>query len=238
MELVRKKCAEAFDEAIADIQRSFDAYALANGGRTSPLPWRASVKFYSELREEAVRDSGDGFIRDSAALTERVREKIALGKMNLVEASHEVIEHTLRYVRDASPTVVIALTPPYYPVVGNSMLGTAAKKIDGVAGEVIARAASKWGGEYVKYYIVGMSDLSYFMQNPSPGDNAYIGDNMLLWGDIYDIPFGDLGEISMPVMNIGPWGKDIHKYTERVFREDLVNRTPDLMAFAIENVLG
>jgi arginine utilization protein RocB len=76
------------------------------------------------------------------------------------------------------------------------------------------------------------------MQNPSPGDNAYVMDNMLLWGDVYSIPFDDLDEISMPVMNVGPWGRDIHKYTERVFKEDLINRAPDLMAFAIEEILG
>jgi arginine utilization protein RocB len=237
MALVRKKCMEAFEETIADIQRSFDAYALTNGGHTSALQWRANVKFYSELREEAVRDSGAVFDQSFVSLMQLIRGKVASGEMNLVEASHKVVEHTLSYVRDTSPTVVIALTPPYYPVVGNSMLGTGAESIDRLAGEIIARARSQSGDEYVKYYIVGMSDLSYFMQNPSPGDNAYIRDNMLLWGDVYDIPFGDLDEISMPVMNIGPWGKDIHKYTERVFREDLINRTPDLMAFAIEYVL-
>jgi arginine utilization protein RocB len=237
MELVRKKCVEAFDEAIEDIQRSFDSYVKTGGGKTSALPWSANVKFYSELRNEAIRDSGGEFNRAFAELMERVREKIASGEMSLAEASRKVVEHTFLYVRDVSPTVVIALTPPYYPVVGNSMLGAGAERINSLADEIIARAKSESGREYVKYCIVGMSDLSYFMQNPSHGDNEYVSDNMLLWGDVYDIPFEDLGEISMPVMNIGPWGKDIHKYTERVFREDLVNRTPDLMAFAIERVL-
>jgi arginine utilization protein RocB len=238
MELVREKCEEAFEEAIADIQRSFESYVSAGGGRSNALPWRASVKFYSELREEAVRDSGGKFNESFAALTEHIREAVASGEMSLVDASHKVIEHTLRFVRNVSPTVVIALTPPYYPVVGNSMLGDAAEKINRLTDDIVARNKGKWGGEYLKYYIVGMSDLSYFMQNPSPGDNAYIKDNMLLWGDIYDIPFDDLDEISMPVMNIGPLGKDLHKYTERVLREDLVNRAPDLIAFAIEQVLG
>jgi arginine utilization protein RocB len=238
MELVRKKCVEAFEEVITDIQSSFESYANVNNGNASALPWRANVKFYSELREEAIRDSGAKFNEDFAELTEFIGGKIASGAMSLVDASHRVIEHTLRYVRDVSPTVVIALTPPYYPVVGNSMLEAGTENIDRLADDIIARARNKSGDEYVKYYIVGMSDLSYFMQNPSPGDNAYVRDNMLLWGDIYDIPFDDLDEISMPVMNIGPWGKDIHKYTERVFREDLISRTPDLTAFAIERVLS
>ncbi|MDR1138101.1 MAG: M20/M25/M40 family metallo-hydrolase [Synergistaceae bacterium] len=237
MNIVREKCVEAFNEAIEDIQRSFDSYVNINGGRTSALPWEANVKLYSELHREAIKDSGAEFERAFSELAASLGEKAASGKINLVEASHVIIEHTLRYVRDASPTVIIALTPPYYPVVSNSMLGGKADDANRLADEIIARAESKWGDEYVKYYIVGMSDLSYFMQNPSPGDNAYIEDNMLLWGNIYDIPFDDLDEISMPVMNIGPWGKDIHKYTERVFMEDLFNRTPDLMSFAIERIL-
>jgi arginine utilization protein RocB len=83
-----------------------------------------------------------------------------------------------------------------------------------------------------------MSDLSYFMQNPVRGDNAYVSGNMLLWGDIYSIPFDALDEISMPVLNIGPLGKNIHEYTERVYKEDLLRRSPDLMAFAIERILS
>jgi arginine utilization protein RocB len=237
MEVVREKCVEAFEEAIADIKRSFGAYAEAGGGKPGELPWRASVKLYSELHGEAVRDSGAEFERAFSELIASVGKRVAAGEINLVAASHEVIELTFRYVRDTSPTVVIALTPPYYPVVGNSMLGDAAERANRLAERIIERARDRWGCEYIKYYIVGMSDLSYFMQNPSPGDNAYVRDNMLLWGDVYSIPFDELNEISMPVMNVGPWGRDIHKYTERVFREDLVDRAPDLMAFAIEEIL-
>jgi arginine utilization protein RocB len=65
----------------------------------------------------------------------------------------------------------------------------------------------------------------------------YIRNNMLLWGDSYNIPFDEIEEISMPVLNVGPWGKDIHKYTERVFAEDLYNRVPDLISFLIDDIL-
>jgi arginine utilization protein RocB len=156
----------------------------------------------------------------------------------MVEASHAVVEHTLFNITDASPTVVVALTPPYYPVVDNAMLGDETTLVERVVDATIARGASEFGEHYERFHIIGMSDLSYFMKNPSPGDNAYVRKNMLLWGDIYEIPFDEIDDISMPVLNIGPWGKDIHKYTERVLREDLVSRTPDLMSFAIERLLG
>jgi arginine utilization protein RocB len=238
MGVVRKKCVEAFREAIADVQRSFDSYVKAGGGEPRTLPWRENVKLYSELYAEAMRDSGGELERTLAEFMRDIGLKIASGEMSLAEASRAVIEHTLLHLKDASPMVVIALVPPYYPVVGNSMLGCGAEKANRTCDEVIARAKSEHGDDYIKYYLVGMSDLSYFMQNPAAGDESYVKNNMLLWGDVYGIPFDELREISMPVLNIGPWGKDIHEYTERVFREDLLHRTPDLTAFAVEKILS
>jgi arginine utilization protein RocB len=43
--------------------------------------------------------------------------------------------------------------------------------------------------------------------------------------------------LSVPVINIGPWGKDLHKFTERVFKADLFERTPALLEAAIDYLL-
>lgn len=52
---------------------------------------------------------------------------------------------------------------------------------------------------------------------------------MPLFGDYYDVPFEAIKEISMAGINIGPWGKDFHKLTERVNKEDLYERTPRIL---------
>jgi len=43
--------------------------------------------------------------------------------------------------------------------------------------------------------------------------------------------------LSIPVINIGPWSKDLHKFTERVYKTDLYERTPALLECAIEFLL-
>jgi arginine utilization protein RocB len=237
MGVIREKCVAAFEEAIGDVQRSYDAFAAAAGREPGKLPWKAGVKLYSELHADAVRDSGEKFELALAEAVRGIKARIASGELDMVSASHEVIDLTLQYARDTPPAVIVALTPPYYPVVGNSMLGAGSDRVDRVCDEVIARAKDKYGEIYVKSYIVGMSDLSYFMRSSAEGDDAYVRDNMLLLGCVYELPFDEMNEISMPVLNIGPLGKGLHEYTERVLREDLVSRTPDLMAFAIEKIL-
>ena len=56
-------------------------------------------------------------------------------------------------------------------------------------------------------------------------------------GQYYDIPFEEIKEISMAGINIGPWGKDFHKLTERVCKEDLYERTPHILDAAIKMLL-
>lgn len=61
---------------------------------------------------------------------------------------------------------------------------------------------------------------------------------MPLLGNIYNLPLEEIGYISMPSINVGPWGKDFHKLTERVNTEDLLVRTPKLLDKAMLTVLN
>jgi arginine utilization protein RocB len=238
IEIIRRHCAEAFDAAIADQQKSYDEFMKIQGKESRALPWRSNVKLYSELYGEALRDGGEEFTRDLGDLISGMRESIARGEMNMIEASRAVVERTLLYVKDRSPVIVIALAPPYYPHVSNSMLGDDARLADEICDAVIDAAREKYGDNYVRHCATGMSDFSYFMHNPGDADRDYIKGNMLLWGDAYSIPFEELEEVSMPILNIGPWGKGMHTYGERVFLDDLCRRTPYLLALAIDKALG
>ncbi|MDR1021043.1 MAG: M20/M25/M40 family metallo-hydrolase [Synergistaceae bacterium] len=237
VDIIQRECREAFDAVLADHQRSYDAYMEAQGLEPRTLPWKANVKLYSELYGEALRDGGDGFTRDMEKLLSGTKERIARGEMNMIEASRAVVEHTLLHVKDRSPVIVIALAPPYYPHVSNAMLGDAADRAEEVCDSVIAAAKERFGDNYVRHCATGMSDFSYFLQNPGDAGTDYIKDNTLLWGDIYSIPFRELGLISMPILNIGPWGKGIHTFAERVFTDDLYRRTPYLLALAVDKAL-
>jgi arginine utilization protein RocB len=238
MDIIRGSCADAFDSVIAAVQSSFDAYTRTGGGAPRKLPWRSNVKLYSDLYSEACRDSGEKFKDDLSDAIEGLKRQILDGDTNLTDASRRIIELTLSHVKDTSPVIVIALVPPYYPFVANSMLGAKSGRADALFDDMAKYAKAKFGDSLEKNCIVGISDLSFFMKNAGAGDNDYVRENMLLWDDMYRIPFDEIGEISMPVLNIGPWGKGIHKYTERVFADDLRRRTPNLISFAVENMLG
>jgi arginine utilization protein RocB len=64
-----------------------------------------------------------------------------------------------------------------------------------------------------------------------------LSQNTPQWGMIYNIPFEDISTVSMPVINIGPWGKDLHKVGERVNKNDLEYNTPAIIRFVTEYIL-
>ena len=237
MDKIKDICEAAFAEAIEDAQRSFDAFTDATGRERSVLPWKPLVKTYSEVYREAVRDGGEAFVSDLAGLVADLKGRLASNDINQVEASRAVVERTLKYSADRSPVIVTALAPPYYPVVSNATLPDPSYA-DGIVDAVIEESRARFGDTPVRYCLVGMSDFSYFMRNPNRPDADFVRDNMLLWGDFYSVPFEEINEISMPIMNLGPWGKGIHTYLERAWKKDLLERTPHLIDFTVRKALG
>jgi arginine utilization protein RocB len=145
---------------------------------------------------------------------------------------------TLSHVSDLSPAVVIALSPPYYPSIHNDEFQSLPAGVDNLTDHLIGIAEGRWQEAYKKKnYIMGLTDLSYAALQNGEDIVPIIGPNMPLWQKTYDLPFAGMEALSVPVINIGPWGKDLHKFTERVFKADLVERTPALLESAIDYLL-
>jgi len=238
MEELKEISIESFKKVIDDMNRHYKAYTEIAGIEFEPLPWEPKVKFYSELYNEAVADSGEEFKKAFKDLMDEIKERFNRNEVTIIESANMIIEKTLEYIKDKSPMVIIALTPSYYPSTNNIMLGERAKEIEAVIEDIKSYAKNNFNEDYkVENYFTGISDLSYAMLVSSKDDIDYIEENMLMWGDIYYIPLEIIKEISMPVLNVGPWGKDLHKYTERVNKDDLFYRTPQLLDLVITKLL-
>jgi arginine utilization protein RocB len=128
----------------------------------------------------------------------------------------------------------LGLVPPYYPNVANELLPDLPEKIKDLAGTLSAYSEKYLGGACDREsYYTGISDLSYVAFRNSGQITDELQKNMPLYGSAYSIPLTAIEALSMPCMNIGPWGKDFHKLTERVYKPDLFIHTPKLLAKAI-----
>ncbi len=236
MEQLMALSRQAFSRVLERAERSYRAYT---GDPKACLPWKVNVKTYSQVYREALAQSGEALIKSLRAYEDRTLGDIRAGRQRLAEAAFGLIEVTLAHLKDSAPVVVLAMSPPYYPHVNNAMLPEKNARINALLGDLETFARERLGcGFHVENYYTGISDLSYGMFESSGENTAFIRDNLLLWGEIYSIPFEQIRALSIPVLNIGPWGKDFHKYSERVNLEDLTRRVPAMVEQVIRHLLG
>lgn len=239
MEDLKKISISSFEKVVEELNESYKRYTSIAGIKYEKINWEPKVKFYSELYKEALNDSGKEFETAYSNIMVEVKEKFNNNKISTIDAANLIIEKTLDYVKDLSPCVILALTPPYYPSTNNMMLKEKSLKINEIIEDMKDYAKINFSEEYVvQNYFTGISDLSYAMFVSDQSDIDYIENNMLMWKDVYYIPLEEIKDISMPVINIGPWGKDLHKYTERVYKEDLFYKTPTLIDLCISKLLN
>jgi len=238
MESIRTICERAMGDVISSVEHSYSEFVRISNSEFKARDWRVNVKLYSELYDEAVKDSGESFLNAIKQTENEVGQKVKNAQMTLVEASHAIIERTLEFVKDLSPVVVITLVPPYYPYVSNEKFKERGLFIDKIGDELLEYAKKKDGHDYVKLFATGMCDFSYMMQTDSKESNDYIENNMMMWDNGYHIPFEKIRRISMPLLNLGPIGRGVHQYTERVLKSDLYYTIPEYTEFVINRVLG
>ena len=236
---LKATCKHAVGLVMDKIRQSHTAYNRKLD-RKEPAPsWQVKVRTFSELYQQALNDSGREFKDAYAEWLEAIATDIRQQRLNSTEATLKIVEMTLEHVSDLSPTVVIALSPPYYPSIHNDEFQDLPDSVANLTEYLIEIAENRWQETYrKKNYMMGITDLSYAALQNSEDIVPFIGPNMPLWQKTYDIPFAGMEALSVPVINIGPWAKDLHKFTERVYELDLCERTPALLESAIDYALG
>lgn len=238
MEKIRGLCEEAFDTVLSDMNRNFGKFLTATGRDIIPLPWKNIVVDFGELYNEAKESYGDKFIAAYEVGFNNILEEAKQKNLTMIEMNYKLIELVYDYIDDISPRIVIGLVPPYYPNVSNYFLNNINDKAKNFSEKLNEYTLEKFNQQYVKeYFYTGICDLSYINIKEEEEITLALEETMPLFGEYYSIPFNAIKMISMPGINIGPWGKDFHKISERVSEEDLCIRTPKILDFAIRSLL-
>jgi arginine utilization protein RocB len=88
----------------------------------------------------------------------------------------------------------------------------------------------------VKKFYPYISDLS-FVSAPKGEVLETIKGNMPALNRKTFLPLEDMQKLSLPVVNIGPFGEDAHKFTESLLKKYSFEVAPDLLYKTILNLL-
>jgi len=235
-EQVRELARDAL-EASFEIQRSSEkTYLDLSGRKGSKKNWTARVFSYSELVEEAQRTGGKEFVDHMEACRTKWRKESDLDQRSL---ALKFVRETNSFCNSQEPKVILLYVPSYYPHVRprqDTEKGAQAAKVIRVTCDY---AQDEFGENIsVERFFPGLCDLSFVCLQNADDVTGDIAPNMPNWGFSFSLPLENMEKLDLPVMNIGPYGKDAHKKSERLHKDFSFRIYPALLAYAVDQLLG
>lgn len=200
---VAKRAAKRIEE-----RYHVQASRFAKLEQSAPKSLSVRVWTFAELRKKAVEMFGTAKVQELEAniLAENTNKDER-------EKTIALVDQLAMLCKAFAPMIVLFYAPPYYPAVNSSA--------DPLIGQLVAKlktyAQETHGVSLVQqHYFGGISDLSYVGLQQSPASLRGLTDNMPLWNRGYDLPLDALAKFQVPVLNVGPVGRDAHQWTERL----------------------
>lgn len=188
---------------------------------------KVNVLYYEELLEYAMNKLG------SKAIEGFKIEVMNNSNWDDREKSIRIADLLMIHCQELGPTMVLLFAPPFYPAVNSSNVPLVIEAV---------KLMKKIGKEQLNleinqiHYFNGISDLSYVLyEDEDQGWKTYER-NTPVWGDTYCIPFADIQKINAPVLNIGPFGKDAHKRTERLHINSAFVQVPIMLEALVRSM--
>ena len=229
----KAKAITSFENVIKRLNEEYEKYCSLCAIPFRRLPWEVNVLTYEELYQQVKAEMGDEIDRIIAQVIEKLRQQ----KVDDREFSLTIVQEVHKHCSDKNSKIVVYFAPPYYPHIY--------VRDEDKTGKVLLAAVNKAVGDVknlydynivVRKFYPYISDLSYCSIADKDNINK-LTSNMPAWSWQYTLPVEDIATISMPVVNIGPYGKDAHKLSERVCKAYSFDAMPLILKATIENLL-
>lgn len=227
---------ECFEGVLSDLNERYAKFCEMSGREKRELPWRARTISYSMLYDQVKNQLGD-------ELDEMLRiyeeELLRDDRYDLRDKSMKVVEYVHSLWNDKDPVIITFFTPPYYPHVYVDDKNPKDIKLRSAVTKAVETVQPNFE-EYPlveKKFLPCISDLSYAR---APKDEQIIQNlmgNTPGYGAFYQIPIEEMQALDLPVADIGCFGKDAHKFTERIEKRASFEMTPQLLYHTILNLL-
>lgn len=198
------------------------------------LSFSPKVFTLSELKQY-LSENKDGFKTYKDKLNKTIIDKVLSKEMTLQDASIYLIKSLLEYSELSGPTVVMGISPPYYPAVANDALID--KNVDYLFKDLSEKLKEKYGFKVKHVYSnLGMTDMSYLSCTDPAAENDFMN-NLTVPSNLYDISFDDIAKLNIPTYKIGPNSREIHQIGERVYLPDIEENIPLIFKLIINNLV-
>lgn len=224
-QMLLKTAEQAAEEIMSNVRKKTQDFQQFEPFQ--PIERDVTVLTFDELVSRAKKRAG--ISETERALNYAFANRGELGDRDF---STKIVSELASLCKEDAPLIVLFYSPPLYPAVSSKD----DQLIRNTADQLKHYAAERYGIALREVqYFPGLSDLSYLQLEKQEVD-AYTS-NMPLFNRGYSLPSGKNQALYVPVLNVGPAGKDPHKWTERLYMPYSFEVLPDLLSFTISTLL-
>ena len=222
---------DSFAEVLAQRREKASAYASKTGESINLPEWGPKAVSYQELYRLCKQEHGSKF---EDHLREFAKNLVSGGDTDLRSLSVKLVEETLKFSPLREPMIVVFFAPPFYP---HSDCLPADSAVGKVCCGIVEQARELYGEELnIEPFYPGLSDMSYLCLSDRV-DVDGLKANFPLWDTGYQVPLSTIRQLNIPFLCFGPFGKDAHKFTERLNLPYSLNRALPLLREAVRLLL-
>lgn len=230
---MKEAALESFQATIDDLNLQYGRFCSLAKREYKKLPWKARVLTYEELYEKVRLELGDELDIRINSLTEKMLKDDIIDDRDF---ALELVRNVHELWSDREPVIITYFTPPYYPHIYVEGKNPKEELLLKAVEDAVKTTKTDYKLVYKKFFPY-ISDLSYAAAPEDPKVIAALKDNMPGFGTKYKLPLEDMQKLNLPVLDIGPFGKDAHKFTERIEKKYSFEVAPVLVYKTIMNLL-
>lgn len=233
LEKCRAKAMESFQNVIRRLNEQYELYCRLANIPFHKLPWEPQVLTFAELHQRVREEMGDEIDHIIDQLSGELRER----KVDDREYSLAIVREVHRRYSDQNSKIIVYFAPPYYPHIFVQGEDERERRLLAAVEDAIGCARERFDYQIVtKKFYPYISDLSFCSMPKDSATLAKLTENMPAWNRTYRLPVSAIQSISMPVVNIGPYGKDAHKLSERISQKYSFDAMPYILRRTLENL--
>ena len=201
-------------------------YCDISGNQYSSLIEKTQVMDYRELylcAGKAYEGDLDAFIVSVTDASIAEGDDMRITSLRIVQALSDLCGIK-------TPTVIVFFATPFCP--HNTLKKENAEEAAVIADlEKIAAEFEKESGEHMKLqqFFPSLTDSSYLKIDDDDASVAMLKNCFPGYEKLYPVPLETAKALNIPAVNYGVWGKDCHKWTERIYMPYSFGKLPDFI---------
>ncbi|KEK21611.1 M20/M25/M40 family metallo-hydrolase [Bacillus gaemokensis] len=219
LEETKQVCKEAEEY----LKEQFERYLLVTGVPSSDISWKINVTSY----EDYVGELEELGIDTESTIQNVLKES---NTSDLRELYFEMVGALQQLDPEKKARVIVFFAPPFLPHNYLKQTNKENRQLQSSIQAILENMQDETGEQFIlKKFFPYLADGSFLSIHETDDELKPLLQNFPKWERLYPLPYETIRKLSIPSINMGVYGKDGHKWTERVYKPYSFNILPFLI---------